>query len=335
MVLLITGVCRMGCFYCPLSEKKAGKDVIYANERKLTDVDEALEEADVMNAMGTGITGGDPLAVADRTRDAIESLKDRFGREHHVHLYTMTIPSEELLSELRRAGLDEIRFHVPVDHWSAEALRESGYHRVIGTARDLGLSTGIEVPAIPGMERQLEELCHSSMDSGAQFVNLNELELNYINCDALQERGYSTRSDVSSAVAGSHETGRSMVERFSEMGGATVHLCTVAFKDGVQLKNRIGRRAQRVMKGYHELTEDNTLIRALIFCPPTRESMEELRTRFEIDAEMIDVDEKNGCLTTAWYVGEEINPYITYKVAIIEEYPTHDALEVERHYLEK
>jgi pyruvate formate-lyase activating enzyme-like uncharacterized protein len=42
MVLLVSGRCATGCFYCPLSLEKRGKDVIYANERKVATDDEIL-----------------------------------------------------------------------------------------------------------------------------------------------------------------------------------------------------------------------------------------------------------------------------------------------------
>ena len=37
MVLFITGRCNTGCFYCPVSFEKKVKDVIYANEMRISD----------------------------------------------------------------------------------------------------------------------------------------------------------------------------------------------------------------------------------------------------------------------------------------------------------
>ena len=75
MVLLITGRCGTDCFYCPISPEKRGKDVIFANERRIYDLKEMLEEAVSMDATGTGITGGDPLVAMERTVSAIKMLK--------------------------------------------------------------------------------------------------------------------------------------------------------------------------------------------------------------------------------------------------------------------
>ena len=116
LVLLVTGLCNAGCFYCPLSEKKKGKDVIYADEKLVKSNEDILEEAELIEAEGTGITGGDPLVTIEKTIEMIHLLKDYFGEKHHIHLYTATLSSEKV-KRLEEAGLDEIRFHPPSIYW--------------------------------------------------------------------------------------------------------------------------------------------------------------------------------------------------------------------------
>lgn len=127
MVLFVTGRCGWNCYYCPVSLEKKGKDVIYANEGRVYTDDEIIAEAEAMDATGTGITGGDPLLDMDRTVHMIRLLKDRFGKGHHIHLYTATIDPEKA-KRLQDAGLDEIRFHPPESVWtdmSSTRLRET------------------------------------------------------------------------------------------------------------------------------------------------------------------------------------------------------------------
>ena len=94
MVLLVTGRCSAGCFYCPISNEKKGRDVVYANEGRAHSDEDIIREAESMDAEGTGITGGDPSAVMDRTVHYIELLKAQFGRGHHIHMYTAVISLE-------------------------------------------------------------------------------------------------------------------------------------------------------------------------------------------------------------------------------------------------
>ena len=334
LVLFITGLCDHSCFYCPLSEKKAGSDVIYANERRVTGISGIIEEAELMDAGGTGITGGEPLLRLDRTCDIMFELKKRFGGDHHIHLYTRTPADADTLTRLKRAGLDEIRFHIPTERNNGKTSY-GDYRDSLGICREIGLDLGVEVPAFPDREKELVELARFAGEQGAGFINLNELEMNYINYSILGRKGYSTIGGVSSAVAGSADVGGRVVKHYSDDKKMNVHLCTVAFKDGVQLTNRIGRRAKNVKRPFEEISKDNTLIRALIECDPTDENMEALMDEFEIPGEMIAKDEKNRCLTTAWYIAEEIDPYIGFRCVIVEEYPTFDRLEVERRYLDK
>ncbi len=75
MVLLVTGKCGESCYYCPLSEAKKGKDVVYANELLVGGDEDVVREAEAIGAKGTGITGGDPLLVMDRTVRYIRLLR--------------------------------------------------------------------------------------------------------------------------------------------------------------------------------------------------------------------------------------------------------------------
>ena len=123
MVLLVTGRCRMSCYYCPLSEKKKGKDLVFANERQVLSDTDVVDEARSIAAEGSGITGGDPLDVMERTLHYIELLKRELGSEHHIHLYTSTIDRKKFQA-LANAGLDELRIHPQVETW--EHLDEEG-----------------------------------------------------------------------------------------------------------------------------------------------------------------------------------------------------------------
>src|SRR5512139_3746581 len=79
MVLFVTGICGKKCFYCPVSEARREKDVVFANERRVEKDEDIIEEALSMDALGTGITGGEPLLRLDRVVHYIRILKNRFG----------------------------------------------------------------------------------------------------------------------------------------------------------------------------------------------------------------------------------------------------------------
>ncbi|MDR0778000.1 MAG: 4Fe-4S cluster-binding domain-containing protein, partial [Methanomassiliicoccaceae archaeon] len=152
MVLFVTGRCGTGCFYCPVSEEKMGSDRVYANEKLINGNDEIISEALSMDATGTGITGGDPLLNIDRTLNMIKMLKDKFGKEHHIHLYTSSIDLDKVM-RLEATGLDEIRFHPPVNLWERIGTTDLG--KIISSTK---MDVGIEIPALPDLASQLERL---------------------------------------------------------------------------------------------------------------------------------------------------------------------------------
>ncbi len=208
MVLFVTGLCDADCFYCPLSEHKKNLDVIYADEMPANSDEDILEEARLIGAMGTGITGGDPLKVLGRTVHYIGLLKEHFGKGHHIHLYTASFDPEKVRM-LADAGLDEIRFHPPPGTW--KNFGKTGLNERLKEILELPLDIGFEIPVFPDMKEDIRALIEHLDSAGVKFINLNELEFSETNYGALLERGYRMKSDIESAVAGSEKVAREIV----------------------------------------------------------------------------------------------------------------------------
>ncbi len=320
MVLFVTGRCDTGCFYCPVSAEKKGKDVVYANERKISSMDEIIEEAEQMDATGTGITGGDPLMNMERTVSAIKLLKGHFGKEHHIHLYTSTMDAVKV-SELADAGLDEIRFHPSEKIWGSMEKTE------LAEIAKMPLDVGIEVPALPGHHDDLSELISYAASVGIKFVNLNELEFSESNWDMMERMNYGIKDELSSAVDGSEEIGMTAVEEHDEI---PVHFCSSSFKDGVQLRNRLVRMADHNAEEYDVVTEDGTILRGLAYPDDLDAAISILKEKYDVPDELIHKDSDKKRLEVASWVLEELADELPFKCYISEQYPTADHLEVER-----
>ena len=333
LVLLVTGLCPASCFYCPLSEKKRKKDVIYADEWKLDnekDTGKILRECELINAEGAGITGGDPLVKWERTRDYIVLLKEIFGEKFHIHLYTSGLKNGERIGELISAGLDEIRFHPMPPFWSR--MEKSSIGKIIKKVVREDVDVAVEIPAIPGMEEEIKSLIMWSDGIGLKWVNLNELEFSPTNADELIKRGFDVKDEISSAVKGSEETAISVIEELHEEVSLGLHYCSSSFKDAVQMKNRLKRRAKNVAGDMDIVTDEGLLIKGVVECRD-KNFVNSLIERYGIPRNLIRYDGEKGRIEIAPWILEEIAGDLKEEgldCYIVEEYPTADRLEVER-----
>ena len=350
LVLFITGLCAQRCFYCPVSEHKYGKDVVYANEWQVTDIEdpkELLEEARLTEAEGAGITGGDPLVNVDRCVKYIKILKQRYGKKFHIHLYTpLKLVNEERLQKLHDAGLDEIRFHPDLD--------DDNLWTRIDLAKKYDWSIGVEIPAVPGYEEKTKKLIDYIADK-VEFLNLNELERSDTTAAhyKLDEMNMKTRDNISYGVAGSEETALELLE-YAKTKGLTGHYCTAKLKDAVQMRTRIQKRAENVALPTDAITDEGTLVRGVAYLPdlaPDFGYHEKLKIakKEEIMPKLLElkekllkkginavVDEKKLRLLTSEKIiqkkAKEIKE-LGLKPAIVEEYPTADATEVDIQFI--
>jgi pyruvate formate-lyase activating enzyme-like uncharacterized protein len=324
LVLLVTGKCDTGCFYCPLSSEKRGRSVTFADEARVTKDEDVIDEARSIGAKGTGITGGDPLKELESVLSYIRLLKSTFGKEHHVHLYTSTIDQKAFL-QLQEAGLDELRIHPRFELWSDP--EKTGLEEAL---KGIEIDVGIEIPAIPGMEDAVEKLIRYADRIGLDFVNLNELEFSETNYQAMRRRGIDTASDAGSSAVGSEDLATRMMHLDVKM---PIHFCSSGFKDSVQLSNRLKRRARRIARAGDLMTSEGTLLKGVIEGADAKKAAERLRADFDVPKRLMHFDAEKDRLEVAPWVLQEVSHLLPFDSFIVEEYPTADRLEVEREKL--
>ncbi|MFC1754397.1 radical SAM protein [Thermoproteota archaeon] len=347
-VLFITGICPRHCDYCPISDAKSGKDVVYANEWKTDKINELFEEVKLCGSEGAGITGGDPLCRLPRTVDYIKKLKKRFGKKFHIHLYTsMDLVTKNNMKQLYEAGLDEIRFHLDIDD-------DTLWGRMF-FAKEFDWNVGVEIPVIPGKEKKTKELI-DFIEGKVSFLNMNELELADTNASKLSELGFMSKDGISYGVKGAETLAKKLLKHCKSKR-LNVHYCTAKLKDKVQLTKRIKRRAKNIAKEYDDITKEGMLIRGAVYTKQIYPSegysarlakisvfnrlkiMKRLKVfrtalmrKHRIPAELIGIDEPRLRLLTTGAVIEELLDEIKkqgFQPAVVEEYPTQDALIVD------
>ncbi len=301
LVLFVTGRCDRGCWYCPLSAERKGTDRVWANDREVTDDDALLAEARVMSALGTGVTGGDPLLALDRVVRYCRLLKETFGPDHQVHLYTGRAPTDDELDAL--VGLvDEIRLHPPHEDWGR--ILETPYPDAIRRARTLGFAIGVEVPSLPGLEglRPLLPL--------VDFFNINELEWGEASADGMRSRGLVLADTIGNAVEGARDWAAPL------LGDEKVRYCSSAFKDAVQLRERMIRIAVNTARPFDEVTGDGTVVYGTVLPADGVDLVVSALGLGDGEYEVVD-----GALELAWDRLAAGRSAVAGEKAIVERYP--------------
>ncbi len=312
-VIFITGLCPRSCEYCPLSDEKYKKDVMYCNERKVNKLDEIIAEVKISRSTGAGITGGDPLVKLGRTVEIIKMLKKSFGSKFHIHLYTSpNLVTEDKLNQLHKAGLDEIRFHPDIE---SDKLWNK-----INVAKTFNWKVGIEIPVIPGKYTETVKLIEYF--KWVDFINLNQLEMSDGN--AYVQTG-KCKDTLSYAITGSKALAMRLMKRFSKL---QIHFCTAKLKDRVQLANRIKLRAKSVARKLDYVDEEGLITHGEI--KGTEKDMIAIKKEFSIPTSLIEFD---GIINIAAWVLLDIYKEIRHKCYIVKEYPTYDKLIIEKEEL--
>jgi pyruvate formate-lyase activating enzyme-like uncharacterized protein len=201
--------------------------------------------------------------------------------------------------------IDEIRLHPPRECWNA--ILETDYIRSAQRAREMGFSIGIEVPALPGLELLIPALPF------LDFLNINELEWGDTNAYEMRSRGYEPADNLHNAVGGAREWADELCRHDK------VHWCSSAFKDSVQLRERLKRIAQNTARPFDEITPDGTIVYGVL--EPPDQQKEQCSHFCEQEFEPGSFETCDDHFEMAWWLLEKNADELPGKKYVVERYP--------------
>ncbi len=319
LVLFVTGKCSRACAYCSLSNKRKNKDIIWANERECKSIKDVLEEARASNSKGAGITGGDPLIVLNRTIKLTRALKTNFGKSFHLHIYLPTnLVTKEKLRKLKKAGVDEVRFHPSLSKEICEEISKIKLSKKFWPRKNIG----IEVPMFPDKKEDLLNFI-IQIHPFIGFVNLNELEISDTNFNYIKSR-YKLNEDTYT-IKGSKEAGLWILKQIEKKQlGLKVHLCTARTKNLFQYKNRI--KLRKIMPFGYKTEQGSVRYFIIDLKDYKKREINDIVRKFK-GSSFLDIDRERIILLES-SVKKALKQ--GYKVERVEELPTFDAIELER-----
>src|SRR5208337_4584931 len=174
-------------------------------------------------------------------------------------------------------------------------------------AKEMGFDIGIEVPALPGLELLIPALPF------LDFLNVNELEWGETNACQMRERGYELADELHNAIDGAKGWAAELCRH------GKVHWCSSAFKDSVQLRERLKRVADNTARPFDEITDDGTIVYGVLEPLPElhQASVQFCREKMEPDS-FEDCGER---IEMAWWLLEKYADEVPGKKYVLERYP--------------
>jgi len=257
--LFINGKCNGRCFYCPTPQDDIGSPI--TNTLPFASATDYAAYIEAFGFSGVSISGGEPLLTLDRVIDYIQTVKQRFEDKVHTWLYTNgTRVTRNILTALRDAGLDEIRFNIGA----------TAYHlKKAAMAAGIIPTVTVEIPAVPEELIRLKNLTASMSNSGVSHLNLHQLRLTPHNFKHIAGRGYTFIHGDLVTVLESELAALEVVDHvLSHDIRLGVNYCSFVYKHHYQKAAARRRAAGIIRKPYEDITEKG-FIRTLSFTGPT------------------------------------------------------------------
>jgi uncharacterized protein len=318
--LFINNLCNAGCFFCPARQDNLDEPgtstLTFSSPQDYADY---LEE---FNFTGASISGGEPLISFDKTVSFVRHIKERLGKRIYLWLYTNgTLATEEKLSMLADAGLDEIRFNITATGYDLAKAQMAS--RFIANVT-------VEIPAIPEDYETMKAKISEMADTGISFLNLHQIRCTKHNGRQLAEHGYTFLHGPQIGILESELTALKLLRyAVTEDLNLGVNYCSLIYRHRFQTRSSRARWAPLMAKPFEDVTEAG-MIRIIRMdgqpetiariemdlvskgCDPVRWSFSMDKTRIFVAADLLAMINPIPSAVRLSYAIATVRPGITY-----------------------
>jgi uncharacterized protein len=247
--------CHRNCYFC-FNPNQEDYEHFTQNKRN------CVEELGHMFKQGqklshVALTGGEPLLHKKEMLEFFHYAKEKSPRTH-TRLYTSgDFLNQEILQDLKNAGLDEIRFSIKME--DPEPIKKEVYDR-IALAKEYISDVMVEMPVIPGTFSEMKEVLRELNQIRISGINLLEFCFPFNNAEEFIKRGFKVKNPPFKVLydywyAGGLPISRSELECLDLMEFALdeqleigVHYCSLENKQTGQIyQQNLGQKVSQLM----------------------------------------------------------------------------------------
>jgi pyruvate formate-lyase activating enzyme-like uncharacterized protein len=185
----VTGLCTRECFFC--FNQKPRTDELVVHGIRLAEPEEAPDVVRRFGLRSVGVSGGEPTMRPERLLRLVRALRTLPFRVR-IDLYTNGDRlDDDLLVQLKDAGLDALRFNLVARDFDTEPLERALRHFD---------ETAVEVPVIPERLGEMQAMVLRLDALGVPFLILHELFVCRENAVRVAYEGYRSGGEAGGAL---------------------------------------------------------------------------------------------------------------------------------------
>ncbi len=245
--LFINNLCNGKCFYCPTQQTDLARPE--TNTLIFDDPESYVDYIRTFGFKGVSISGGEPLISYEKSLAFVKAVKQEFGDEVYVWLYTngMLLTAEKA-DAFQQAGLNEMRFDIGATDYKTDQLKLALGKIPVVT---------VEIPAVPQEEEVLKEKIRELSGLGASHLNFHQMRLTPYNFNHLVEQDYTYTHGEKVTVIESELTALRLIQFTLDEGiNLPINYCSFVYKNRHQKSANRMKHAPLVVYPWESVTEN-------------------------------------------------------------------------------